>query len=916
MSSLSNVFLSSQSMNGLNTINADEITTDQFSAVDLECETLEVFGSVTLPANSILDAYLSSNVALKNSNNTFTAQQTFTGGVSATASQTIDFGSNAPIMSGANITGLSSGFVDLTTNQTVGGVKTFTDNLRAQATTGDVFQGFKNTGVGNAGHVLINGEGNLLYYDSTALATKWKLDTDGKLTIGNIDISGTLINKTTTAGSYIRSNSNPTGYFYASNNGDIGYTDSTAGIGNRWFINATGVARFISSSNSFKYWEFAGNVLRYWNLSGGGFSINMNGDTGAITTTGTISGTVNYGTVALRVGTTGTYSQKSIAIGTTSFGTAIQSVAIGDQSLNASGSTANYSVAIGVNSLALATGERNTAIGTDSLPLLTGTLNGANTAIGNLTGTKLTGGTTNLFLGLGSGSGITSGSNNLIVGSSMFASVSPDTGTGIDNNICVGSNAMGYIKDNCNANTAIGSYALYSELGYGGFNTVAIGGNAGVRSQGNYCTFIGNDATVDVANSSYNYSTAIGYGALISASNQISIGTASQNTIIGGALTVGGTINSGATTTLGNISCGTIGCSTITSSGNVSGVNITASGNVNGVNLNATGDVNALTGSVYGVTMQADTLLAGKTLDLQGAVGQILFTGGNAPIRIGTSTTSSTATANNMSIGNSSSSTGGGSIAIGSNTISNDRSIAIGQQAQANNAQSIGIGHLCLANGQQGVGIGEGALASSLQVVAVGAEAEATNTQCIAIGFQAKTANDDGISIGAESRANGNRAISLGFQATANFSNAVSIGDGVACTAVNQFRLGNASHNILVSQTYYPYEISPTTITGTSTLPGAPLYGFYLVATTSPGAYTLTIPTIQPEWIGYVLNFRKTNANAWNSTMSITCAAGNTYFPLNSVAATAAGVPSGFIGGTSTTGRILIINATQFGVLN
>jgi hypothetical protein len=789
-------------------------------------------------------------------------------------------------------------------------VKTFTDNLRASATSGDVFQAFKNSLVGNAGHVLINDLGNLLYYDTTSSDVKWRLETDGKLTIGNIDISGTLINKTTTAGTYIKSNSNVTGFFFANNNGDIGYTDSTAGIGNRWFITATGVARFISSSNTFKYWEIAGNVLRYWNLSGGGFSILMNGDTGAITTTGaitasTISGTVNYGTVALRVGTTGTYSQKSIAIGTTSFGTAIQSVAIGDQALNSSGSTANYSVAIGVNSLALATGDRNTAIGTDSLPLLTGTGNTGNCAFGNLTGTKITSGVQNLFLGLGSGAGITSGNNNLIVGSSMFQSISPDTGTNINNNICVGTNAMGYIKNNTQNNCAIGAYSLYAEVGYGGQGTVAIGPNSGVRSLGSYCTFIGNDAGVNAANSTYNYSMALGAFATVNASNQIKIGTYTENTIIEGALRVDGTIGSGVTTTLGNISCGTIGCGTITSTGDV-----------NCVNLNATGDVNALTGSVYGVTMQADTLLSGKTLDLQGAVGQILFTGGNAPIRIGTTTTASTATANNMSIGNSSSSTGGGSIAIGSNTISNDRSIAIGQQAQANNAQSIGIGHLCLANGQQGVGIGEGALASSLQVVALGAEAEATNTQCIAIGFQAKTANDDGISIGAESRANGNRAISLGFQATANFSNAVSIGDGVACTAINEFRLGNASHNILVSQTYYPYEISPTTITGTSTLPGAPLYGWYLVATTSPGAYTLTIPQIQTAWIGYVLNFRKTNANAFGSTMSITCAAGNTYFPLNSVTATAAGTPSGFIGGTATTGRILIINATQFGVLN
>jgi hypothetical protein len=219
----------------------------------------------------------------------------------------IDFSGNVPRCTGVPVNGSDlinktygdanyhpiGSYVDLSTNQTVGGVKSFTSNLRAIATTGDVFQAFKNSVVGNAGHVLINDLGNLSYFDSTASTIKWRLDTSGNLTVGSIDLSGTLINKTTTAGTYIKSNSNATGYFFANNNGDIGYTDSTAGIGNRWFITAAGVARFISSTNSYKYWEFGGNVFRYWNLGGGGFSILMNGDTGAITTTGSVTtGTV------------------------------------------------------------------------------------------------------------------------------------------------------------------------------------------------------------------------------------------------------------------------------------------------------------------------------------------------------------------------------------------------------------------------------------------------------------------------------------------------------------------------------------------------------------------------------------------------------------------------------------------------
>jgi hypothetical protein len=834
---------------------------------------------------------------------------TTTGGITASATQTINFGANVPTSSGTptngsdlvNKTYVDSSFhpigsyVDLTTNQTVGGVKTFTSNLRAQATSGDVFQAFKNTGVGNAGHVLVNGSGNLLYFDSTASLTKWNLDPTGLLTTtGGITASATqTIN-------------------FGSNNPTMG------------------------ASN------------------------------------------INYGSAALRVGTSGSYSQKSIAIGTTSFGTAIQSVVIGDQALNASGSTANYSVAIGVNSLALATGERNTAIGTDSLPLLTGTGNGANTAIGNLTGTKLTSGVNNLFLGLGSGAGVTSGNNNLIVGSSMFASVSPDTGTNCDNNICIGSNAMGYIKNNCSTNTAVGSYALYSELGFNGTENVAIGGNAGVRSLGSRCVFIGNEATVDVANSSYNNSTAIGYGATISASNQIKIGTSAQTTIIPGSLSAQAitstgiiansvTVNGGGTRLViqtdsafkywsysnngtltnyilnGNINyrgsingdvetCGDI---TVYNGAKIPFVGTAApdlSKLVLGKSLigyynlpalaynwsidNTTGFINT-EGDIYAYTIYATTSLeSGDGLIISSNTGTIVFSGANAPIRIGNSTTSSTATANNMSIGNSASSTGGNSLAIGVNTISSLNAVALGSGAEANNQQSIAVGHLAIVNGQQSVGVGEGVIASSLQGVALGAEAESTNTQVISIGYQAKGNQVNSIAIGASANANGQEGIALGFQATANFSNSVSIGKGVACTATNEFRLGNATQNILFSQTFYPYEVSPTTITGTSTIAGAPFYGMYLIATTAAGTYTITIPAITAQMVGLVLTFRRTNANAFNSTCSITCSAGNTYLPFNSITATAAGVPTAFIGGTASTGRICILNATQFGVIN
>ena len=557
------------------------------------------------------------------------------------------------------------------------GAINFFSNVRAVAASGDVFQAFKNSLVGNAGHVLINDLGNLLYYDSTAAISKWILDTDGKLTISNIDITGTLISKTTGTGDYIRSNSNATGFFFAKNNGDIGYADSTAGLGSRWFITAGGVARFISSSNTYKYWEFAGNLLRYYNLTGT-YSITMNGDTGAITTNGTIT-------------TTGTVS------------------------------TVNLNVS--------------------------GTVNSA-------------GGTTTF------GGDIDTGVNN------------------IDTNVVV-----------CN----------------------------------------------------------------------------SVNSVLG--------------------------------------------------------------------------------IDIQNAAnGVILFSGINAPIRIGVSTTASTASANNIVIGNSGSTTGGESIAIGNNSISNSRAISIGGASQANNTESIAIGHTCLVNGQQSIGVGEGVISSSLQGVALGAEAESTNTQVIAIGYRAKgnqvnsialgaestahgiqsiaigfqsTANsqqsiaigkqaqcgqNNSVSIGGDSQANSVQSVALGFEARANFNNSVSIGFGVQATVVNQFLLGNTTQNIFVNQTFYPYEVHPTPITGNYTL-ATPHYGVYIVSATV--AITITLPVITDQMVGNIITLRRTTSTA---NISVTCSTGNTYLPFQSITPTSAGTTTLLMSGTGVTTRLIAISSTQWAV--
>ena len=74
-----------------------------------------------------------------------------------------------------------------------------------------------------------------------------------------------------------------------------------------------------------------------------------------------------------------------------------------------------------------------------------------------------------------------------------------------------------------NKNTAVGWQSLQQDVS--GNSNTAIGSNAGNNlTQGDYNTFLGTNADYDFSYNKYQYSTAIGYNALIDASNQIVLG--------------------------------------------------------------------------------------------------------------------------------------------------------------------------------------------------------------------------------------------------------------------------------------------------------------------------------------------------------------------------------------------------------
>jgi hypothetical protein len=109
-------------------------------------------------------------------------------------------------------------------------------------------------------------------------------------------------------------------------------------------------------------------------------------------------------------------------------------------------------------------------------------------------------------------------------------------------NTAVGNNAL-YSNTTGNSNTAIGENALYNAVL--GIENVAIGKNAGANSckvtGANLNTFLGSYTDFDVPSNAYAQSTAIGYNAKITRSNQIVLGTYGQTVSIPGSIQLSST---------------------------------------------------------------------------------------------------------------------------------------------------------------------------------------------------------------------------------------------------------------------------------------------------------------------------------------------------------------------------------------
>ena len=139
----------------------------------------------------------------------------------------------------------------------------------------------------------------------------------------------------------------------------------------------------------------------------------------------------------------------------------------------------------------------------------------------------------------------TTGINNLGIGGNIF--VNNITGT---NNIGIGGNIFGsHIVGNYN--TAIGGNVFPSNV-TGNYNT-GIGINSGNSILGSYNTMVGaNTGQSDKDINTYNYSTALGYGAIVNSNNQLMLGTTAERVVIP-SMTISSNSTTGALVVAGGV---------------------------------------------------------------------------------------------------------------------------------------------------------------------------------------------------------------------------------------------------------------------------------------------------------------------------------------------------------------------------
>jgi hypothetical protein len=196
----------------------------------------------------------------------------------------------------------------------------------------------------------------------------------------------------------------------------------------------------------------------------------------------------------------------------------------------------------------------------------------------------------NTGLGVNSLIALTTGQDNTSIGANSLKTITDQTF-----NTAVGSSSLAQITalgSSASYNTAIGGNAG-NTLIYGQYNCF-LGQNSGLNigvSQTDKNTFIGSNTTFNNPSSVYTQSTALGYGASISGSNQVVLGTSAETVIAPNIIATNNLVrfgsgnstpNPGSVSIYDDITNGYIGIGSSITTGNIS-IGNTANTTNNGV---------------------------------------------------------------------------------------------------------------------------------------------------------------------------------------------------------------------------------------------------------------------------------------------------------------------------------------------
>ena len=477
-------------------------------------------------------------------------------------------------------------------------------------------------------------------------------------------------------------------------------------------------------------------------------------------------------------------------------------IAIGDSTLLFN-TTGNYNIGLGFQAL-LNNIDGNNNIAMGEYALASNIEGSDNIAIGEEALEDNTLGFDNIAIGEDTLKSNTEGSDNIAIGDDALR----DNTTG-EFNIAIGNDALDSLDEGDN-NVSVGVDAL-NDLASGNYNT-ALGFEAGGYNEdsdnnisyASGVTLLG--ALTNSTDSEISNSTAIGYGAVVTASNNIQLGNTDVNYVI-----TSGTVSAAAFVGDGS---GLTGIST-------------------GVNSSTFKD--AYLNVVIGTKMKS--LTSSKTYWTDPDDGTIYFDGynGYANIAIGDSTLLFNTTGNyNIGLG----------FQALLNNIDGNNNIAMGEYALASNIEgsdNIAIGEEALEDNTLGfdnIAIGEDTLKSNTEGsdnIAIGDDALRDNTTGefnIAIGNDALDSLDEGdnnVSVGVDALndlASGNYNTALGFEAggynedsdnnisyasgvtllgaltnstDSEISNSTAIGYGAVVTASNNIQLGNTDVNYVIT---------------------------------------------------------------------------------------------------------------------